>query len=367
MDTFLRLFRVSELGFLSAFGDSIFGFRYGGSLTLKTFCAVSLLLALVLLGCADKDKAKDKDKDEAKAPAGEKAAEAASHVKHGTNGETIITLDVATQKLMGLQTTALQPAELSPELKGYGRVVDAAPLTALVADLMSAQAASAASQAELIRLKTLAAQNNASERAVQAAEAAAARDQSQVVSTRLRLLAGWGHAIADRGDLPEFVHSLSSLTSALVELDLPAGQPVTAMPTGARLLTLADESKPIPAEFLSQAPMVDPQIQGRGFLFLLATNTSHLAPGAAVTGLLDMPGEKQTGIDVPRNAVIRFNGATWVYLQRSEENFERKEVALVTPLSSGWFVREGLKAQDKVVIVGAQELLSEEQKGQVGE
>jgi hypothetical protein len=322
---------------------------------------ILILSALVLVGCAQKEK------DEAKAPAAEKSAEPESHVKHGTNGETIVTFDAATQKLMGLQTTALQAAQLTPELKGYGRVLDVAPLTSLVADLMAAQAASAASQAELARLKTLAAQNNASERSLQAAEAAAARDRSQVESMRLRLLSAWGQAIAQRPDLPAFVQSLSSLTSALVQLDLPAGQPLSSLPTGARLLALADETKAVPAEFVSPAPTVDPQMQGRGFLFLLTTNSSHLAPGAAVSGFLELPGEAQSGVELPRSAIVRFNGTTWVYLQQSEEAFERREVKLDSFLSEGWFVRERVKPGDRVVTVGAQQLLSEELKGQAGE
>src|ERR1051326_2447598 len=274
---------------------------FGGSLVRLSFCVVFAGLALAFSGCGEKGK------EEAKPPAGEKAAEAESHVKHGTNGETIITLDAATQKLMGLETSVVLAAQLTPEIKGYGRVLDVAPLTSLVADLMAAHAAAAASQAELSRLKTLAAQSNASERALQAAEAAAARDQSQVESIRLRLLASWGHSIAERPDLPAFVTSRSSLSNLLVQLDLPAGQPLTALPTGARLLTLGEESNTLPAELLGPAPTVDPQLQGRGFLFLLLTNSWQLAPGAAVSSLLQFPGEPQKGIEVPRNALVRFN------------------------------------------------------------
>jgi hypothetical protein len=321
----------------------------------------SLLIFFSVGGCGQKEK------DETKAPAAGKAAEPESHVKHGTNGETVVTFDAATQKLMGLETAALQPAQLAPELKAYGRVLDVAPLTGLVSDLMATRAASGASQAELARLKALAAQNNASERSFQAAEAAAARDQSQAESARLRLLSTWGRAIAERSDLPELMQSLSSLASALVQLDLPAGQAVSSLPTRARLLTLADESKAVPAELVGRAPNVDPQLQGKGFLFLLKTNSVQLAPGAAVSGFLEFPGESQSGVELPRNAMVRVNGATWVYLQTGDQSFERREVKLDSPLSQGWFVREGLKPGDKVVIVGAQELLSEEKKGEAAE
>jgi hypothetical protein len=296
-------------------------------------------------------------------PASQKAAEAQSRVKHGTNGEVILTLDAATQKAMGLDVGALSAAQLSPEAKGYGHVLDVSPLATLLADLATAQAASEASEAEFKRLKTLAAQNNASDRALQAAEAAATRDRAQADSTRLKLLANWGSAIAARQDLPAFVQSLGSLTTALIELDLPAGDSIEATPTGARLLTLSNPGKTIEAQFIGPAPMVDAQMQGRGFFFLVDPNTSKLAQGAAVSGLLTLPGEAQSGVAVPREAVIRYNGATWVYRQTSNETFERLRTTLDRPLENGWFVREGLKPGDKLVTAGAQQMLSEELKG----
>ncbi len=339
--------------------------------TLASIC-VTLLAAVTLVAAepaatnaAPENHPAPKNPVTASQP--EAKAEPESRVKHGPNGDTIITLDAATQKTIGLQTTTLEPARLEPELKAYGRVLDISPLAASAADLTAAQATSEASQAELKRLKTLAAQSNASERALQAAEAAAVRDQTQVESVRLRLLANWGGAIAQRQDLPELVRSLGSLASALVQLNVSAGQPVTAVPAGARLFTLADPTTPVYAQLLGPAPVVDPQMQARGFLFLVPTNSLRLAPGFAVTGFLVMPGETQTGVALPRQAVVRFNGAAWVYLQTADETFERVEVKLEHPLDNSWFVSERLKPQDKIVTLGAQQLLSEELKNQAAE
>jgi hypothetical protein len=317
-------------------------------------------VAVVLLaGCSPSGK------EPAAAAPPAKPAEPESHVKRGTNGEVIITLDAATQKTMGLQTAALASAKLKPEVKAYGRVLDASPLASLVTELKVARSASAASEAELTRLKTLAGQNNASERALQTTEAAAARDRAQVESARLRLVSAWGTAIAERGDLAAFAESLVSLSKVLVELDLPPGAGGNATPTGARLVALGAEDKPIEAQLLGPAMAVDPQMQGRGYLFLVTSNPSRLAPGAALTGFLSLPGDEQSGVTLPREAVVRFNGAAWVYVQTGEDAFQRTEVALDRPLEQGWFVREGLKPGDKVVTVGAQQLLSEELKGQV--
>jgi multidrug efflux pump subunit AcrA (membrane-fusion protein) len=324
-----------------------------------------LLIPIIAMALAVGCSHSKKEQPETAAP--EKAAETESRVKRGTNGEVMVTLEPATQKVMGLQTAALESIQLKPELKSYGRVLDPSPLTMLVAELTAAQATSDASQAELKRLKTLAGQNNASERALQTAEAAAARDQALAESTRLKLLAGWGNAISERKDLGAFVRALSGLAACLVELDVPAGDSLQGMPTGARLFTLADGSKTIDAQLLGLAPMADPQLQGKRFLLLVNPNPSGLTPGTAVTGLLTLPGQAETGLAVPRDAIVRFAGASWVYVQTSDQAFQRMEVVLASPLLAGWFVRQGLKPGDKVVTVGAQQLLSEELKSAGGE
>jgi len=290
----------------------------------------------------------------------EKAEE--SRIQKGTNGEVTITLDSKTQELMGLRTEPLAAAELKPEAKAYGRVVDPSPMASIVADLTSAKASSDASQAELSRLKTLAAQNNASERALQAAQATATRDQSQFEATKLRLVSAWGTAIANRESLPELIKSLGSLESALVQVSVPATESLNSTPNGAQLMTLAESNAPIPATILGPAPAVDPQTQGRGFLLLVSPNPAHLAPGAAVTAFLALPGESQSGVVVPADAIVRFNGSKWAYLQIADDKFERTKLELERPISNGWFASKGLKPEQKVVTVGAQELLSEEIK-----
>jgi hypothetical protein len=319
-------------------------------LTLSAFLTVTSII-----GCSQKAA------EQIPAKSAEKADE--SRVQKGTNGEVIITLDAKTQELMGLRTESLAAAELKPEAKAYGRVLDTSGLASMVADLTAAKAASEASQAELNRLKTLAAQNNASERAVQAAQAAATRDQAQAEAAKQRLVGAWGSAIASREGLPDFVKTLSSLEAALVQVSLPAGESLKAPPASAQLITLAETNPPVAATLLGPAPTVDPQSQGQGFLLLVSPNSTRLSPGAAVTAFLTLPGESQSGVVVPRDAVVRFNGSRWVYAQVADEKFERVELSLERPMSNGWFVSKDLKPAQKVVTVGAQELISEEIKG----
>jgi len=303
----------------------------------------------------------------AEAPAGEQAAAPPGRVKRNADGDVILTLDAATRKVMGLQTAVLAPTRVNPELKAYGRVLDATPLASLVAESVTAQAARDTSEAELKRLQTLAAQGNASQRALETAEAAVVRDRALVASVRQRLVASWGSAIAERKDLAEWVNSIVSLAAVVVELDVPPGPAVSTAPNAARVIPVGQEAKPIEVQVLGPAPLVDPQTQGRGFILLMNPNTASLAPGAAVAGYLTLPGEPESGALLPRDAIVRFNGSDWVYQQKAEDTFQRVAVVLDRPLAEGWFLRAGLKPQDKVVVTGAQEMLSEELKSQLEE
>jgi hypothetical protein len=320
-------------------------------------------------GCAKKEEPPNAEET--------KSAGHESRVKRGTNGQVVITLDAAAQKVMGLQVTPLASASVSPEIKGYGRVLDPAPLGDLLMELRGAQIAFDNSHQELERMKVLREQQNASERAFQAAESAYQRDQALVGAILLKIQVGWGRKLAElsgpvvvpvgtkRNEIP-FLGELLELESALIRVDLPAGESINGQPGIARLASLTEGAAPVPAEFFDFARNIDPQTQAQGMFFLVRTNQPRLTPGMAVTAFINIGGPSQSGVLVPRPAVVRFNGATWVYLQTDDETFQRTEVALERPAESGWFAREGLKAQDKVVVVGAQQLLSEELKGQIG-
>jgi hypothetical protein len=293
-----------------------------------------------------------------KEPGGPKAS-------RDTNGSAVISMTDKTQKDLGIQVQSPTPFQLSPELKGYGKVVDPAPLAALVTELAAAQAAYSASSSELARLKTLEGQGNASARALQTAEAAAVRDRLAVQLARERLALSWGKAVADQKDLPGFVRSLASLEAVLVRIDLPVGETLKAPPTGARIATLTGQ--PSEAEFLEPAPSVDPQMQGQGFIFLLKPNSPRLTAGESVVGYLRIPGELLAGVIIPRDAVVRTEGLGWIYvLNAAGDAFTRIEVALDHPTEAGWFVTKGANSNDRVVVNGAHQLLSFEIKSAGG-
>jgi hypothetical protein len=299
---------------------------------------------------------------EAAAAAPAEEEEAGPQLSRDTNGNPVISMSDEMQGDLGILVKSPVAFQLSPELKGYGKVLDPAPLAALVTEVATAQATFTASSSELTRLKTLEGQGNASARALQAAEAAAQRDRLAAQSAMERLALSWGKAIMDQKDLSALVQSLVTVEAALVRIDLPVDEPLKAQPTGARIATLSGQSAE--AEFLEAAPSVDPQMQGRGFLFLLKPNALHLTAGESLVGYIKIPGEPLAGFIIPRDAVVRTEGAGWVYVLNSAgDAFTRVRVALDHPTEAGWLVTKGVAAGEYVVVAGAQQLLSFESKG----
>ena len=282
-----------------------------------------------------------------------------SILEHGTNGEVILKLEKERQEHIGLQTAPLQAAQLRPELKAYGQVLDPTPYATSLIEHLSAQTALQASSNEYQRVKVLYAQDqNVSTRVLETAEATMKRDSLLLAAAKTKLALALGETLSSQSNLQPFVESLVALQHGLVRIDLPMGESLPAPPDAARIAVLGGEERPIAARFLGAAPLASAQTQGQGLLFLLETNPPP--PGTAVVGWLPRGGALQKGVLVPRAAVVRHAGGAFVYVQSGDDAFQRKQIELAHPLDNGFFLQEGLGSQDRVVIAGAQQLLSAE-------
>jgi hypothetical protein len=173
-----------------------------------------------------------------------------SPVKRNANGEMVVTIDDATQKLIKLEFTHPVVAEWQPVVTGYGRVVDPAPLIAAATDLATAQATADGSEKEYARLKTLAAQNNASMRALETAQLAAQNDHLALAAARAKFAGDWGSALTGRADLSTLIQQLGERKQSLVRLTLPAGENLAEPPAATALTVFPDDAHLIPAELL---------------------------------------------------------------------------------------------------------------------
>lgn len=323
---------------------------------MKTKRILIPVVAAVLAGATVIACRPAREKENAEPP-----VSAESPSARGIADEHAVVMNEETQKRIGLETGMLVGTNFSRRVKGYGRVLDPSPLAALATELASVQIAAKGSRQDLERVKIL--KENASAKTLQAAEAAFNRDTLAVESARAKLQLGWGTNFAGQGNLMEFLRPLIAAQKILVRITVPAGENLSAAPIGATLISLA-AAEPLEAIFFGAAPQRDESMQGDGFLFL-ADSRSDFLPGTAVTGFMQFAGEPQQGVIVPRSAVLRHEGKTWIYFKTAPDHFSRHEVRLEIPTDGGWFVSH-TATNNAVVIIGAQILLSEESKDQIG-
>lgn len=319
----------------------------------------SALMVIVLAACSH---SQDNEANASRSGAGEHAESVRekSETPPGGPGEVKVSADA--QRALHVQIEPLTETSVPRELPGFGRVLDPQALGASVIEWAAARSAAAATEQEWERLKTLEKQNTASIRALQAAEAAATRDRLLAQSIHDRIELAWGRGLVHRADLTELVRALSAQDRVLVRVDLPGGEGTGIEPRGVRLTTLTAPGKAMQARYLGLAPTTDPQLQGRGFLFLTEDNPLNLTPGAAVSASLELAGGPLRGILLPGSAVLYYEGKTWVYLQRDPTSFARTPALLGPVVPGGWLVNQGLQTGDRAVTQGAELLLSEELK-----
>lgn len=265
----------------------------------------------------------------------------------------------------GLAFASPQSVEVKPVVKGYGRVLDAAPLVAAIGDIKVARAAADASDKEFARTKALHdAGENASLQAVETAEAASLRDRAQLDAARARLVTSWGRTLAERSDLAPLVRALTFGEAALVRIDLLPGDAPSQPPAAARVGPLTGAGTLSDVELLGPAPLADPQAQGQGYLAVW--RTAPLAPGTALTAEVTVPGDPQKVLVLPRSAFVRHEGGVFIYVKTKEGGFERRLVTTGVSLPAGLAVTEGVEEKDQVVVTGAQQLLATEVLGSAG-
>ena len=322
-------------------------------------CWLIALTALALSGCAksegDKPAADATEKVEAKAKSG-------------------VTIEVETQERLGLKMETPAPAQWVPEMKVYGQVLDPAPLLDLAMELDRAEIALDSSRRELERAKQLQAGDNISGRAYLDAETTHAQNLAAAEAVRFKIQTGWGRKIAAMlGPLEtppgaerqpdKFLEGLRNFT-VLIRVDLPAGERMENQSQTARIVSLAEKAAPVTAVCFDLLPVLDAQTQQQGVLFTADPAAGNrLTPGEAVTAFIKTPGEPVHGVVVPASAILRHEGAGWVFVQTDTNQFVRAAIPLDRLMAGGWFVSESLSATNRIIVSGAQSVLSAELSG----
>jgi hypothetical protein len=292
-------------------------------------------------------------------------------------GESIVTLDRATQKMSGIEVASVKAVFYQQEFRGYGTVMELQPLVdlrnsvaAAHAQLEKARARLEASHEEYERVKALQENRNISVKVFQSAEAAWRSDDASARAADTALSAiertvrqRWGGVLAEWlfNDSKEF-ERLMQRQDMLVRITLPPGSALSATPRNVRVQS--PEGNLTLASLVSPAPSTDPRIQGMSLFYIAPAQATGLFPGMNVLAYLPS-GSTTTGIIVPRAAVVRWQGKMWIYVKKDSDRFVRREISAEAPVKQGWVVTQDLFPNDRVVTTGAQLLLSEELRSQI--
>ena len=272
-------------------------------------------------------------------------------------------IDAATQKLLGIETTALAEKSLPPEVAVYGSVLSPAPLVELFRQIAAAQAARVVSNESLERVEKLFASGElVARKEVQAAQAQQAQDQVVVQGFEDRLALEWGPRFSQLApaERTKLLADLLASRQALIRLAVSRGESPASAPLAASLHPFGRSQMPLRCPAISPAPTVDPAFQSPAFFGLIETPTAPLAAGLALTGVLELAGKPRLGIFVPQDAVVFYLGKAWVYQEEAGDLFERVEIPVDAPVEGGWFVAADVLEPHPAVTKGAQALLSKE-------
>lgn len=293
------------------------------------------------------------------------------------SGHTVVSLTADSQQASGIATAVLADTDSQASTEVFGTVLDPQSLfelrtqyLAALAEVRAQRIAVGNSESEYQRARRLFADDrNVSERSLQAAQTQWRSDQARLGAAeqaagalRENLRANWGDAIAGWAGDPgaRFFQSLSARREVLVQMSIPfewggaaAGHPLQLSPVG-----LVEAARP--ARYVAPAQRSDNGLTGSTFLYM--AEARDLRQGMRVVGRLVVEGAAREGVVVPAAAVVWHGGKAWSYVQEEPDEFVRREVDTREEVAGGWFNAAGYEAGEKVVVRGAQLLLSEEQK-----
>lgn len=278
-------------------------------------------------------------------------------------GKASVTLTVEQVSKLGV---AVEPATAlmhRDEAIGYGLVMSHDAIAQAAAELISAQASERLSHSALARVQKLqgtpgAVSADVWETAAQKAEV----DAALLTATEQKLSSLFGtNPPWKKGDAGGTVQALADGRVKLLRATFPLGALADGEPTSLRAARIGAPTPGLgwPTSAVWDAP-ADSALPGRSFFALF--NTHDIREGERVQVFAPV-GETQAGVIVPAVAVILSEGKYWCYVQTEPGAFNRVQVDTSAPIATGYFVKQGIAAGDRIVTNAAGLLLAKEMGG----
>ena len=274
-----------------------------------------------------------------------------------------VTLSEKVQHNFGIHSESAVAVQSARQWQASAQVLDASSLVSLLSDLKVAQAVANASGRELQRLEALHKENNnVSLKTVEAARAQAISDSAHIQVLQAQLLSGWGGGVSKMSvQLREqLIQDILTGQQVLVRADLLSQTSPVISFSLVRIKLLSDD-RVINAKVLGSLPQTQGQSLGKSYLLVVATNhQSELLPGQLLTAELQDAAHPVQGVQIPKSAVVRWQGQYWAYLEQELGHYQRVSISVTQWLEQSVIVSKGIKAGDKVVASGAGLILGAE-------
>lgn len=289
------------------------------------------------------------------------------------NGAALITIDTDARTHSGIIAGTPAPTAYRYDRSLYGIVRDPQPLrelrdryakSSLV--LEKARLSLASSRQALERMKSPhQGEEGAARKDLRRAENTVSGEEENLRAARARLQAldleartQWGNGVVSWiRDHHEELDRVAEGKDLIIEIAAPADQRSSAPLTPARVNAASDISVPI--ELISSVPLIDPISGTSNFFYFSPAAPGCLIPGMTITVHLPAGPENQ-GALIPESAVVWWEGKAWIYVQKDQTHFIRREISTGMPSPGGWFLAGESAPGDSIVVQGAQLLLSEE-------
>ena len=293
------------------------------------------------------------------------------------DGSLAVKISNEVQQLAGLETSRLESIDVQMEDKTIATVIDIQGLLDLrseyrnilaqrdIASTRYKNSSKLLEQLEVLHKEA----SNISMRELQQTRASWEEDRARVHAANIELenirdnmIQKWNVELTELAldEKSELFERLIKREEVLILLSLKADQKLSPDSAFLYVNKTDDRKQAIKAFLVSSAPFTDKALQGESYFFRV--DADKLRINMRLHAWLPETGFIGTGIYIPAEAVIWYAGNPWAYVQVDDESFHRRSLINPIEISDGWLVKENFEVGDKIVIKGAQTLLSEEIK-----
>jgi hypothetical protein len=290
-----------------------------------------------------------------------------------------IKINNALQLSSGIETTTVEAYNQQTEFIAYGKAVNLHPLLALrtrylqtIAESNRALAKFKHAEQTINRQQDLFKNGVSSKRNLQEhqaqwhiekAQADASNFQAKAIIDEAILV--WGQALTDWA-LNSKSDNLSDFISGqrkLLQITLPSNKHLAETIKTIVVDTTGNRNLAHKADYISATELTESITQGESYYF--QSTDKKIKTGMNITAWIPENDKSDTGVIIPKSALIWNMDQAFVYIKTDEETFHRRIITQYTASNNGYFVANTIESGEKVVTKGAQMLLSEQLRGQI--